>query len=134
MTGATDWLDRSSAENDIIMALLSAMHGPQPFNPRTDVPTDVGLGGPSTEYLMGTQDPMGNEVNYPQIWWQGGQPTLLNPDQAYDRSVQYEQATGLMAPRYRNDGAATFAAENRSALGGAEVAPLFLRGYPGGNF
>ena len=109
----------------IIEALSSALYGLKPFNPATDVPQDVGLGGPSTEYLAGSQDPMGNEFNYPQIWWAGGKPALLDPAAAYEQALKYEAATGLYAPRYRNSGAAEFAAQNRSALGGAERRSLF---------
>lgn len=109
----------------IIEALMSASYGLKPFNPAVDIPKDVGLGGPSTEYLAGSQDPWGNEFTYPQVWWMGGQPVLLGQEAAYDQTIKYEGATGQYAPRYRNDGAASFAAQNRSALGGAEHNPLF---------
>lgn len=111
-------------------ALTASRNGPQPFAPGKDTPQDVGLGGPSTEYLSGAQDPYGTEFNYPTIWWMNGKPTLMNPDAAYDQSMQWENATGLMFPRYRTSEAADFAAQNRSAQGGAEHRSLAgLFGY-----
>lgn len=121
------------ASDRAIDIIASALYGLKPFDPATDVPQDVGLGGPSTEYLAGSQDPGGNEFNYPQIWWMGGQPVMLDPDAAYNQALQYEQATGQMFPRYTNAGAADFAAQNRSALGGAETSPLATL-FPWDNF
>lgn len=122
-----------AAPNDVVQALTSAAYGIKPFDPATDKPQNVGLGGPSTEYLAGAQDPWGNEFNYPTIWWINGKPTLLSPEAAYEQALRYEAATGKLFPRYRNSGAATFAAENRSALGGAETGPL-AQTWPARNF
>lgn len=111
-------------------ALAANRHGMQPFNPETDRPQDVGFGGPSTEYLAGAEDPYGNQFNYPQIWWQDGKPVLLDPDAAYDQSMRWEGATGLMFPRYRSADGAEMAARSRSEQGGAEHKPLAgLYGY-----
>lgn len=110
--------------------LSSVRNGMQPFNPKTDKPQDVGLGGPSTEYLVGGEDPYGTNLNYPSIWWMGGKPALLDQDAAYDQTNRWEAGTGQMFPRYRNEQAAEFAARNRSATGGAEHQPLAgLYGY-----
>ena len=107
-----------------IDAIAAALYGLRPFEIGKDTPQDVGLGGPSTEYLSGAQDPWGNEFNYPRIWWINGKPVLLSEEDAYQRALEYESATGLYFPRYRNSGASTFAAENRSALGGAGLGPI----------
>lgn len=107
-----------------IDVIAAALRGMKPFNPETDRPQDVGLGGPSTEYLAGARDEMGNEFNYPQIWYIGGRAVLLPPEEAYQKAIEYEAATGKYFPRYRNEGASGFAAQNRSALGGAEMGPL----------
>lgn len=118
---------------DDIDLIAAALRGMKPFTPGKDVPQDVGLGGPSTEYLAGSTDERGNGFNYPTIWWIGGQPVLLSPDDAYQKAIAYEAATGQYFPRYRNDEAASFAAENRSALGGASMGPLATMN-PGRNF
>jgi hypothetical protein len=119
--------------SDVPSALSSVLQGLKPFDPQRDTPKDVGLGGPSTEYLAGAQDPWGNEFNYPRIWWMNGKPTLLSPEAAYEQALKYEAATGKLFPRYRNSGAADFAAQNRSALGGAENKPL-AQTWPAKNF
>ena len=118
---------------DSMDLIAAALRGMKPFNPETDQPQDVGLGGPSTEYIAGGTDERGNEFNYPQIWWIGGKPVLLPPDEAYKKAIEYEAATGKLFPRYRNAGAASFAAENRSALGGASMG-LLATMNPGRNF
>jgi hypothetical protein len=107
-----------------IDAVASALYGLRPFEAGKDMPKDVGLGGPSAEYLAGAQDPWGNEFNYPRIWWMNGEPVLLSEEEAYKRALEYESATGQYFPRYRNSEASTFAAQNRSAMGGAELGPL----------
>lgn len=109
---------------DKLDAIAAALRGMKPFNPETDEPQDVGLGGPSTEYLAGGVDERGNQFNYPQIWFIGGKAVLLPPEEAYQKAIAYEAATGKYFPRYRNDEAASFAAQNRSALGGATMGPL----------
>lgn len=124
---------KQSAPRDLVTAMTSAKHGLKPFDIATDTPQDVGLGGPSTEYLAGAQDPWGNEFNYPTIWWINGKPTLLSPDAAYEQALRYEASTGKLFPRYRNAEASGFAAENRSALGGAETGPL-AQTWPARNF
>lgn len=113
--------------------IAAALYGLKPYDPNMNTPTDVGLGGPSTEYLAGSQDPYGNELTYPQIWWMGNEPYHLSPDDAYNQAMQYESATGKMFPRYVNAGASDFAAQNRSAMGGAEFSPL-ANLWPWSNF
>lgn len=121
------------APNDVVQALTSSQYGMRPFDPAVDKPQDVGLGGPSTEYLTGATDPWGNEFNYPRIWWVNGKPTLLSPEAAYEQALKYEASTGKLFPRYRNPEAASFAAENRSAQGGAETG-LLAQTWPARNF
>lgn len=122
------------ANDRAIDMVAAALRGPKPFNPATDEPQDVGLGGMSTEYLAGGQDQMGNEFVYPQIWYIGGKAVLLEPDAAYQKALDYEAATGKMFPRYRNSGAGSFAAENRSAMGGAEQGLPLMSTWPARNF
>lgn len=130
---AANSIQRTVEPNDIAAALASTTHGLKPFDPAVNTPQEVGLGGPSTEYLTGSQDPWGNEFNYPRIWWIDGQPVLLSPEAAYEQALKYEAATGKLFPRYRNSGAADFAAQNRSALGGAEKS-LLAQTWPAKNF
>ena len=105
----------------ILAAVAQKRHGMVPFDPRQHKARDIGLGGPSTEYLATEYDPTGKVMNYPQIWWdKAGNPRLLDPDAAYDMAQRYEQTTGESFPRFPSISAAEFAAENRSALGGGE--------------
>lgn len=106
-------------------ALLDAINftrfGYRPYDPSVNKPRDIGLGGPSTEYLATENDPYGAAMNYPQIWWDMyGNPRLLDPQQSYNQAISYELASGERFPRYSSTGQAEFAAQNRSALGGAE--------------
>lgn len=122
------------ADDRSIDMVALALRGLKPFNPQTDKPQDVGLGGKSTEYLAGAVDPYGNEFVYPQIWYVGGKAVLLDPETAYQKALEYEATTGKLFPRYRNAGAGTFAAENRSAMGGAETGAPLAQTWPARNF
>lgn len=92
----------------------------RPFDPAKDSPRDVGLGGPSTEYLITEQAPDGSFWNIPSIWWdRDGAPILLDADAAMQMAVDYEARTGHKFPRFSSPGAGAFSAMNRSAMGGA---------------
>lgn len=91
----------------------------RPFDSRSDTPVDLGLGGPSTEYLMTEMAPNGGFWNIPQIWYVGGKPVLVEPWQAQAFAREYETNTGKRFPRFDNAGVGAFSAMNRSALGGA---------------
>lgn len=113
----------------IAEALINQMQvskfGLRPYDPARDVAKDVGFGGPSTEYLATAQDPYGAAFNYPTIWYDMyGNAQVLDPQQAYDQSINYEQAAGIGFPRYKTIGNAVTAAENRSAMGGGDVGAL----------
>lgn len=93
--------------------------GLAPFDPARNVPRDVGLGGPSTEYLA-TAPMFGGIVNYPTIWWdEAGNPVLLDGDAAWSMAHDYQQATGQRFPKFHNINTAEWAAKSRSAQGGA---------------
>lgn len=91
-----------------------------PFDPQQHQPRDVGLGGPSTEYLATGDDGSGGVWNIPLIWWDDkGDPHLMEYDDAMMFAQQYEAQTGKRFPRYQSEGAASEMAMNRSAMGGA---------------
>jgi hypothetical protein len=105
----------------------------EPFDPAKHKPQDVGLGGPSTEYISTVDSPEGGVMNIPTIWWDAkGKPTLFDPKnktqlkKAIQLSIEYEKETGKQFPRY-GAGAyqeATDAAILRSNAGGATQGPL----------
>ena len=114
--------------------------GMEPFDHRKHKPQDVGLGGPSTEYLLSVDMGMAPDgfapadiANIPSIWWdKDGKPHLIDdPDMALQMALQYEETTGKRFPRY-NDmlnepnpySQAEEAAQHRSAMGGATSNPL----------
>lgn len=100
-----------------------------PFDHRTMKPKDVGLGGPSTEYLATVFDSEGRPVNIPLIWWTpSGQPVLMNEQNALSFFNDYESKANALAPRYSTIGQAVEFAMHRSALGGASRRPLFKVG------
>jgi len=117
----------TDAKNRIVSALM-------PFDPAVNKPKDVGLGGPSTEYLATDLHPQGGTFNYPSIWWDAsGNPVLLEGDAAYDQALQYEQTTGQRFPFYPQDtlenlktgnSHAVDAAKMRSKNGGASYSTL----------
>ena len=119
-----------ASENEALIASILAgvaqdRFGLSPYDPAVNTPRDIGLGGPSTEYLATEYDPQGQVMNYPTIWWdKQGNPTLLDPDAAYNQALAYEQNALKYFPRFPNIGAAEFAAENRSAMGGGDVGSL----------
>lgn len=98
----------------------------EPFDPSKHTPKDVGLGGPSTEYLITENAPDGGFWNIPSIWWdKKGNPThIKDREQALALARHYEETTGKRFPRYGTPGAGSFAAMNRSAMGGASQGGL----------
>lgn len=102
-----------------------------PFDPATNQPRDIGLGGPSTEYLGTATDAYGQPYNFPTIWWDDqGNPHLLDQSNALAFMDEYEALTGKYAPRFDSMGAAEWAAKNRSAQGGATDNALAIYGSP----
>jgi len=109
----------------IVSAAAQERFGLQPFDAKRNKPQDIGLGGPSTEYLATEYDQEGKVMNYPQIWWdKQGDPLLLDPDAAYNMALSYERLTPNAFPRFPSIGAAETMAQNRSAMGGGEIGPL----------
>jgi len=105
----------------------------RPFDYKKDTPKDVGLGGPSTEYLITLDSPDGGVWVIPSIWWdKKGKPTLLDPKvegnqkKAFDLAKQYEKDTGKKFPRYDKGayGQADNFAIKRSHEGGASSSYL----------
>jgi len=110
-----------------------------PFNPSIHEPKDIGLGGPSTEYLVTIDSPDGQVMVVPSIWWdKEGNPTFLGDLETGDIAVEdilknvqeYEQETKQSFPRFGTAGvpdnyriADRFAA-SRSKAGGASKVPL----------
>lgn len=106
-------------KREIAKALLGGINL-EPFDPAKHKPTDVGLGGPSTEYLMTEESPDAQFWNIPGIWWDAnGKPVMADPDQAWAFAEEYEKRTGRRFPRFNSPGAGSFSAMNRSAMGGA---------------
>lgn len=99
--------------------MLAKNLGLHPFDPSRDKPRDVGLGGPSTEYLSTSEDNLGLAFNHPQIWWDNhGNPHMMSGDAGREMALQYERAMSLLFPRFDNIGQAEWFAMNRSANGG----------------
>lgn len=110
-----------------------------PFDPEQHTPKDIGLGGPSTEYLITVDSPDGKVMVVPSIWWdEKGEPAFigdLNEDKIYVEDIikiaqDYEKETGLSFPRFGEAGnpdnyklADTWAMK-RSKAGGASEVPL----------
>eukprot|EP00481_Brizalina_sp_1-RS-2013_P001474 TRINITY_DN3693_c0_g1_i1.p1 TRINITY_DN3693_c0_g1~~TRINITY_DN3693_c0_g1_i1.p1 ORF type:complete len:123 (-),score=19.81 TRINITY_DN3693_c0_g1_i1:41-409(-) len=69
----------------------------EPFDYNKHKPQDVGLGGPSTEYLVTLDSPDGGVWVVPSIWWdEEGNPTLVeNQDKVFEIAKQYEKETML---------------------------------------
>lgn len=111
--------------SSVVAGRANEQFGLRPYKTGYDFPQDVGLGGPSTEYIATEYDPSGRVMNFPQIWYdQQGVAHLLPQDDAYSRALAYEASSALRFPRYSSTGQADFYAQNRSALGGAETEPL----------
>lgn len=116
----------SDLGNILLQALgIKSAKDLRPYDPAQNHPVDIGYGDPSTEYTMSAQDPYGMVMSYPSIWWANhNQPVQLSPDEAYQRALDYEKATGLLFPRYNNYDEEGAAATARSKAGGAEKTPL----------
>lgn len=104
----------------VIAALLGDLPLPiRPFDPSTDQPADLGLGGMSTE-VLGTYDtPQGDYANIPGAWFVGDRgPFLVDDPMAL--ANDYEKATKTNFPRYDSVDEAVMGARYRSAMGGGE--------------
>lgn len=109
----------------IVSGISNDKFGLKPYQPGYNFPQDLGLGGVSTEYVATERDPEGRVMNFPTIWYdQQGMANLLPQDQAYDQALAYERGTAQRFPRFDSVGNAETFAKNRSAMGGAENAPL----------
>lgn len=116
---------RQRIADALLKASAQQKFGYRPFDPAVNEARDIGLGGPSTEYLATELDPTGAVMNYPTIWWNaGGDPVLMDPFQAYDQALSYEETSGLRFPRFKTIPQAEIAAENRSAMGGGQKGRL----------
>lgn len=103
----------------VVAALLGRMPLPiRPFDPARDAPSDLGLGGMSTEVLETLETPSGDFVNIPSAWFLGDYGPFLVGDPlpfAHD----YEMGTARPFPRFDSLDSAVSAAVQRSAMGGA---------------
>jgi hypothetical protein len=95
----------------------------EPFNFKKHKPQDVGLGGPSTEYLVTLDSPDGGVWVVPSIWWDDeGKPTLVeNQDKVFEIAKQYEKENNVVFPRFPKGEykQADMFAQARSKAGGA---------------
>lgn len=99
--------------------------GLEPFDPKKHKPTDIGLGGPSTEVSITENSPDGRVWNIPSLWWtKEGKPMLLPPDQAVKVADEYERLSGKRFPRFSDIDTAVDAAKARSKKGGATFRTL----------
>jgi hypothetical protein len=109
----------------VLASRTQEQFGLHPFDPRSDKPQDMGLGGISTEYISTDTDQQGNMLNYPTIWYsKDGTANLLSPQEAMQQAMQYEYATSKRFPRFNSAGNAGTFAEHRSAMGGGVNGPL----------
>ena len=100
----------------------------EPFDYMKHKPQDVGLGGPSTEYLITVDSPEGGVMVIPSIWWDSdGKPKLIeNQREAVLLAKDYEKTTNKQFPRFAFKAyqeADKFARE-RSEAGGASTSFL----------
>lgn len=96
-----------------------------PFNPDIHTPKDVGLGGPSTEFLITEEAPGGGFWNIPSIWWDSsGNPQILPAEQAQARALAFEELTGKRFPRFASPEEGSESAKQRSQSGGASKSML----------
>ncbi len=96
-----------------------------PFNPDIHTPKDVGLGGPSTEFLITEEAPDGGFWNIPSIWWDSsGDPQILPAEEAQARALAFEELTGKLFPRFDSPEAGSESAKQRSQSGGASKSML----------
>lgn len=97
-----------------------------PYDPNKNRPQDIGLGGPSTEYLATVDTPQGTYKNIPQVWWgaKNGKPTLVPEEAARGLASLTERVTGRSFPEYSTPDEASLEAEERSKRGGAEKQSL----------
>ena len=73
----------------------------EPFDPKKHKPKDIGLGGPSTEYLITVDDPDGGVMVIPRIWWDSkGEPSLVKQKEAIKQAKKYEESSGKKFPRF----------------------------------
>lgn len=102
----------------------------EPFDPSKHTPTDVGLGGPSTEYLITVDSPEGGVMVIPSIWWdEEGKPQLIEDQgEAVSLALEYEKGNDKQFPRFAPKAykEADQFAQQRSKAGGASKAPLAL--------
>ena len=94
----------------------------EPFNHKKHEPKDVGLGGPSTEYLITVDAPDGGVMVIPSIWWDSkGKPNLVEQKEAIKQAKKYEEFSGKQFPRFAPKAykEADEFARSRSASGGA---------------
>lgn len=103
----------------VIAALMGKMPLPvRPFDPASDAPADLGLGGVSTEVLGTYQTPQGDYVNIPSAWFVGNNgPFLVDDPMAL--ANDYEVGVQKSFPRYDALDQAVMGAQYRSATGGA---------------
>lgn len=101
-----------------------------PFDPAKHQPQDVGLGGPSTEYLITVDSPDGGVMVIPSIWWDAeGKPTLVEDQgEAVRMATEYEKASSKQFPRFAPKAykEADNFAQQRSKAGGASKAALAI--------
>jgi len=115
-----------------------------PFDPEIHTPQDIGLGGPSTEYLVTIDSSDGEVMVVPSIWWdEEGNPELLgdvekiknnefgiDEDAVRNIVAEYEKETGNTFPRFGKAGVednyklADAWAQQRSKDGGASEVPI----------
>tara|TARA_R110002126_G_scaffold19559_1_gene73462 strand:+ start:235 stop:609 length:375 start_codon:yes stop_codon:yes gene_type:complete len=100
----------------------------EPFDYTKHKPQDVGLGGPSTEYLITVDSPEGGVMVIPSIWWdEEGKPILIKDQrEAVSLAKDYEETTNKQFPRFAAKAykeADSWAAK-RSKAGGASKAFL----------
>ena len=102
----------------------------EPFDPSKHTPQDVGLGGPSTEYLITVDSPDGGVMVIPSIWWdEEGEPQLIeDQNEAVSLAVEYEKENSVVFPRFAPKAykKADAFAQQRSKLGGASIMPLAI--------
>lgn len=95
----------------------------EPFDYTKHKAQDVGLGGPSTEYLITVDSPEGGVMVIPSIWWDAeGKPQHIKDQrQAVKLAQDYEASSKKQFPRFAPKAykEADSWAASRSKAGGA---------------
>lgn len=100
-------------------------HGPVPFNPSKHKPIELKDGKFMTERLISIDAPDGRTWAIPTVWFdQEGKHSQVSNTTASRIAEMYENATGVIFPRFDTVAEAEAFIRKRSAMGGASKSML----------